>query len=108
MMKFELNLERPDPKRAFTPAPQPFHSHTLWVELIPLAPYIFISDIGPSPKNLRDCNKYCINFIWLDQRSFYRCLIKDARQCKRLLLAPLSIFSGFWFSSFIFINVSEI
>lgn len=49
MMKFELNLERPDPKRALISASTISLAYIIG-GLIPLAPYIFISDIGPALK----------------------------------------------------------
>jgi VIT1/CCC1 family predicted Fe2+/Mn2+ transporter len=49
MMKFELNLERPDPKRAVTSAATIAIAYIIG-GLIPLMPYIFISDIMPALK----------------------------------------------------------
>jgi VIT1/CCC1 family predicted Fe2+/Mn2+ transporter len=49
MMKFELNLERPDPKRALISATTISLAYIIG-GLIPLTPYIFISDIGPALK----------------------------------------------------------
>jgi VIT1/CCC1 family predicted Fe2+/Mn2+ transporter len=44
MMKFELNLEKPDPKRAMISASTIATSYIVG-GLIPLMPYFFISDI---------------------------------------------------------------
>jgi len=49
MMKFELNLEKPDPKRAFISATTISVAYIVG-GLIPLAPYIFISEIEPALK----------------------------------------------------------
>jgi len=49
MMKFELNLERPDPKRALISAATISMAYIVG-GLIPLMPYIFISDIMPALK----------------------------------------------------------
>jgi len=49
MMKFELNIERPDPKRAVTSAATIAIAYIVG-GLIPLMPYIFISDIAPALK----------------------------------------------------------
>jgi len=49
MMKFELNLERPDPKRALISAATISIAYIVG-GLIPLMPYIFISDIIPALK----------------------------------------------------------
>jgi VIT1/CCC1 family predicted Fe2+/Mn2+ transporter len=49
MMKFELNLERPDPKRAFISAATISIAYIVG-GLIPLMPYIFIPDIMPALK----------------------------------------------------------
>jgi predicted membrane protein (TIGR00267 family) len=49
MMKFELNLERPDPKRAMISAATIATSYIIG-GLIPLMPYFFISDIMPALK----------------------------------------------------------
>ncbi len=45
MMKFELNLERPDPKRAIVSATTISIAYIVG-GLIPLTPYILISDVG--------------------------------------------------------------
>lgn len=49
MMKFELNLERPNPKRALISASTISIAYIIG-GLIPLTPYIFISDIMPALK----------------------------------------------------------
>jgi VIT1/CCC1 family predicted Fe2+/Mn2+ transporter len=49
MMKFELNLERPDPKRALISATTISLAYIIG-GLIPLTPYILISDIGSALK----------------------------------------------------------
>jgi len=49
MMKFELNLERPDPKRALISATTISLAYIIG-GLIPLTPYIFISDVGSALK----------------------------------------------------------
>lgn len=49
MMKFELNLERPDPKRALISAATISMAYIVG-GLIPLMPYIFIPDIMPALK----------------------------------------------------------
>jgi len=49
MMKFELNLDRPDPKRALISATTISLAYIIG-GLIPLAPYIFISDVGSALK----------------------------------------------------------
>lgn len=49
MMKFELNIERPDPRRAVISAATIAISYIVG-GLIPLMPYIFISDITPALK----------------------------------------------------------
>jgi len=49
MMKFELNLEKPDPKRAFISAATISIAYIVG-GLIPLMPYIFIPEIMPALK----------------------------------------------------------
>ena len=71
MMRFELGLEEPDPKRALTSALTIAGSYIVG-GLIPLSPYFFFSPATKALLHFSHCNPACITGVWLYQRSLYR------------------------------------
>ena len=71
MMKFELGLEEPDPKRASRSALTIAGSYIAG-GAIPLAPYFFIRLNPFGPDRIRNRHPVCLAGVWLRQRAVHR------------------------------------